>query len=352
MGTATSMEDAEARRALKEDLAKHQIHIQQPDDPSLFTRTPNSSMRPVHWRWGDLIGLLKKIGADLNIDSGGNRRTIRLANPGLPFGTTPTFWCSIQYILPGEIGGAHRHAANAWRYIIQGNGAKSAVDGEQYPFREGDVVLTPSWTWHDHIHEGAEPMIWLDVLDISLVRSLHAVFFEPHQQQMQPVSNLPTRTYLEYGSGLMRPVYPSPCDRRNPLLAYPFEMASQAIDRAAALPSNRYDDTALEYQNPTNGGSMTSTMGARLIRLRPGFRGAARRHTGSKVYHVIRGEGATIVDGELFEWAKGDFISIPPWALHETANKSPSEPALMLEVNDLPAIEALGFYREEPADHA
>lgn len=348
---AVAMDDALARRALKEDLARHQIHIHQPDDPPLFTRTPSSSMKPVHWRWNDLLELLKRIGADLDIDSGGNRRTLRLANPGLPFGTTPTFWCSIQYILPGEIGGAHRHAANAWRYIIQGKGAKSAVDGEQYPFHEGDVVLTPTWTWHDHIHEGKEPMIWLDVLDISLVRSLHAVFFEPHKQKTQSVDKNPTRTYLEYGSGLMRPVYPAPCDRRNPLLAYPWDMALQAVERAAALPGNRFDDTALEYQNPTNGGPMTSTMGARLLRLRPGFKGAPRRHTGSKVYHVIQGQGVTTVDGESFEWGKGDFLSIPPWSLHESANRSNKTPALLLEVNDLPAIQALGFYREEAPDH-
>jgi gentisate 1,2-dioxygenase len=347
-----TMDDAGARRALKEDLARHQIHIHQPDDPPLFTRTPSSTMKPVHWRWSDLVRLLKRIGEDLDIDSGGNRRTLRLANPGLPFGTTPTFWCSIQYILPGEIGGAHRHAANAWRYIIQGNGAKSTVDGEQYAFHEGDVVLTPTWTWHDHVHEGDEPMIWLDVLDISLVRSLHAVFFEPYEQKTQPVGEHPTRTYQEYGSGLMRPVYPAPCDRRNPLLAYPYDVALPAIERAAGLPGNPFDDTALEYQNPIDGGPITSTMGARLLRLRPGFKGKPRRQTGSKVYHVIRGEGVTNVDGERFEWSKGDFISIPPWAQHASSNESTSEPALLLEVNDLPTIQALGFYREEFPERA
>jgi gentisate 1,2-dioxygenase len=340
------MDDADARLALKDELGRHHIHIHQPDDPPLFTRTPQSSMKSVHWRWPDLLRLLQRIGGDLNIDSGGQRRTLRLANPGLPFGTTPTFWCSIQYILPGEVAGAHRHAANAMRFIIQGSGAKSAVDGEQYPFREGDFVLTPTWCWHDHVHEGKEPMIWLDILDISLVRLLHACFFEEHERKMQPVSNTPLRTYLEYGSGLMRPVHPSACSRRNPLLAYPYEMAQSALERAADLASDPFDDTALEYQNPTNGGSVTTTMGVRMLRLRAGFRGKARRHSGSKVYHVVKGEGVTIVDGQRFEWSKGDFISIPPWALHESANNS-TDPAVVLEVNDLPALQALGFYREE-----
>lgn len=345
--SAMTMGDAEARRALKEELDGHHIRVHQPDDPPLFTRTPSSSMQPVHWRWADLLRLLQRIGADLTIGSGGQRRTLRLANPGLPFGTTPTFWCSIQYILPGEVAGAHRHVANAMRFIIQGEGAKSAVDGEQYPFSEGDLVLTPTWGWHDHVHEGKEPMIWLDILDISLVRSLHACFFEEYNLAQQSVSDTPLRTYLEYGSGLMRPVYPSACDRRNPLLAYPRDVAEAALARAAGLPSNPFEDTALEYQNPTNGGSVTSTMGVRLLRLRPGFRGLPRRHTGSKVYHVVRGHGVTVVEGKRFEWSKGDFLSIPPWALHESSNSSNSEPAVLLEVNDLPAIQALGFYREE-----
>jgi len=343
---STSAADAQARRELKQELDSFHIHIHQPDDPPLFTPTPQSTMRPVHWRWADLLRLLQRIGNDLKIDSGGHRRTLRLANPGLPYGTTPTFWCSVQYILPGEIAGAHRHTANAMRFIIQGKGAKSTVDGEQYPFNEGDFVLTPTWCMHDHAHEGSQPMIWLDILDISLVRSLHACFFEACKTQTQHVDAVPLRTYLEYGSGLMRPVRPSPNTRRNPLLAYPFEMAHAALERAAGLPSDPYDDTALEYQNPATGGAVTTTMGVRLLRLRPGFQGQARRHAGSKVYHVVRGEGVTVIDGHRFQWNKGDFLSIPPWAFHSSSNSS-STPAIVLEVNDIPLHQAVGYYREE-----
>ena len=341
------MRDEEARRELKAELDAYHIHIQQPHDPPLFTKVPHSSMQPVHWKAADLKVLLRKIGEGLNIDSGGNRRTLRLANPGLPYGTTPTFWCSIQYILPGEVAGAHRHQANAMRFIMEGTGARSTVNGENYPFGEGDLVLTPNWTWHDHTHEGAEPMVWLDVLDISLVRSLHATFFEMHPGDVQPVGEVSQRSYMEYGSGLMRPAHPCGYGRSNPLLAYPYDIARTAIERASGLPSDPYDDTVLEYQNPAGGGAVTDTLGVRLLRLRPGFSGAARRHTGSKVYYVVQGAGKSLVAGQAFDWGKGDFLSIPPWALHAHAVAEGGERAILLEINDLPAITKLGFYRED-----
>lgn len=341
------MRDEDARRELKAELDAHHIHIHQPDDPPLFTRVPQSPMQPVHWKAADLKVLLRKIGEGLSIDSGGNRRTLRLANPGLPFGTTPTFWCSIQYILPGEVAGAHRHQANAMRFIMEGTGARSTVNGEDYPFGESDLVLTPNWTWHDHTHEGSEPMVWLDVLDISLVRSLHATFFELFPDQVQPRRAVPQQSYLEYGSGLMSPVHPAGYGRTNPLLVYPYSEAGAALERAAGLEADAWDDTVLEYRNPAGGGAITDTLGARLLRIRPGFRGAPRRHTGSKVYYVVRGSGRSTVGGNVFDWGTGDFLSIPPWALHAHEVSETDDPAVLFEVNDLPAIKKLGFYRED-----
>src|SRR5438874_1935574 len=128
----SQMADAEQRRHLAQDLERFNCRVHQPDDPPLFTKEPKSSMVPLHWRWTDLAPLLDRIGENLKLEARGNRRTLRLTNPGLPFGTTPTFWASIQYILPGEVATAHRHAATALRFIMQGNGAYTTVDGEQY----------------------------------------------------------------------------------------------------------------------------------------------------------------------------------------------------------------------------
>ena len=341
------MNDADARRELKAELDAHHIHIHQPDAPPLFTKTPASPMKPVHWKWADLQRLLIKIGEGLSMDSGGNRRTLRLANPELPYGTTPTFWCSIQYILPGEHAGAHRHQANAMRFIMQGTGARSAVDGEEYPFGEGDLVLTPNWTWHEHAHDGDEPMIWLDVLDISLVRSLHATFFEAHAVGRQDMMSNPLSSNQQWGSGLMKPVNPLDYGRTNPQLVYPWAMAKAAVEQAASLPADPYDDTALEYQNPTNGGPVTDTLAARMLQMRPGFEGKAQRQTGSKVYHIVSGAGETTIDGQTFHWAKNDFLSVPPWALHSHRIAEGSDAALLVEINDHPTLQKLGFFRQD-----
>lgn len=341
-----TMVDGQARKALKEDLARFDCRIHQPDDPPLFTREPRSDMQTVHWRWTDLEPLLERVGQAIAIGSGGQRRTLRLANPGLPFGTTHTFWASIQYILPGEVAEAHRHTANAFRFILKGSGCTTTVDGEKYSMHEGDLVLTPSMAWHDHVHHGDEPMIWLDVLDISLSRSLHATFFEPYDQQMQPVGEVPEHSWRAFGSGIMRSPRAARTTTVNPLLVYPRQQAESALTLAEGLQPDPYEDVVLEYQDPVNGGSAMKTMGMSLLKLRPGFQGQPRRHTGSKLYCVLRGHGTTLVEGQQYDWAPGDFLAIAPWSWHQHNNQNAQE-AVLFEVDDTPAMRALGYYREE-----
>ncbi|HVZ42334.1 MAG TPA: cupin domain-containing protein [Ramlibacter sp.] len=341
----TSSDEA-ARRALKEDLARFNCRVHQLDDPPLFTRTPQSAMQTVHWKWTDLEPLLERLGRQLALEPGGNRRTLRLHNPGLDYGTTHTFWGSIQVILPGEIASNHRHTASAFRFIMKGGGATTTVNGERYPMNEGDLVLTPSMSWHDHEYRGREPMIWLDVLDISLMRSMHATFFEGSKELQQKVADVPDSSWRRYGSGLMSPPGETPARRVNPLLAYPRAMAEEALDQAAGLPADPFDDVILEYRNPVTGGPAMTTMGMRLQKLRAGVRTRARRHTGSKLYYVVRGSGTTVVDGQAYDWNTGDFLAVKPWAWHEHANRG-TQDAVVFQVNDIPAMSALGYYFEE-----
>ena len=304
-------------------------------------------MKSVHWRWSDLEPLLERIGNEVDLAPAGPRRTLRLHNPGLAVGTTHTFWGSIQVILPGEVATAHRHSASALRFIMKGHGAWTTVEGECYPMAEGDLVLTPAWTWHDHVHKGDEPMVWLDVLDISLMKSMEATFFEPYAGDVQPVHALPDRSWREFGSGLMRPPKAQPA-AVNPLLAYPFGVAEAALQAAAGLPADPCDDVVLEYQNPTDGSSAMRTLGMQLQRLRAGFNGRRRRHTGSKLYYVVRGQGVTTVGDERFEWSQGDFMVIAPWAWHQHQNNT-SQDATLWQVNDLPTLQLLHYHREEIA---
>jgi len=348
-GATTVKGDTEARQKLREKLWEKAIRISQPDDVPLFTSTPQSPMVPMHWRSDDLAAFLSEIGQVLNLEPGGDRRTLRLANPGLEFGTTPTFWASIQYINPGEVATAHRHTPDAFRFVMQGDGCSSTMDGQRYSFNEGDLVLTPSWMFHDHVHEGNEPMIWLDVLDVSLMRKLDNVFFDPYEAGVQPVDEYPETSLRSYGSGIMRPVGDPPLMRENPLLVYSKDQVERAIELARALRPDPCDDVILEYQNPVNGASALPSMSMKSQLIRSGFNGAPHRHSGSKVYYVISGLGTTIVGDQRFEWGKGDFFSIPPWATHRHLGTGPGD-ARLFRVDDSPLLRYLNVYHEEILD--
>jgi gentisate 1,2-dioxygenase len=342
-----TMTDGAQRAALADELARYNVRVAQPGDRPLFTRVPQSDMQPLHWKAADLARLLDKIGEHLKLESGGQRRTLRLTNPGLPYGTTQTLWCSIQYILPNEIASCHRHSATALRFIMKGSGAHTTVDGERYDMNMGDLVLTPAMTWHDHEHLGDKPMVWLDVLDISLVRALDATFFEALDQDLQDVAPHPQKSFLEYGTGLMRPLSPRAETPLTPVPVYTWADSYDVLTRAAELDSDPHYDTAFEYQNPLTGGPALPTIGTALQRLRPGMQGRPYRHTGSTVYYVVRGSGQTKAGDQVFDWNEGDFIVIPSWVVQSHSNKSSDQEAILFQVNERPTLRTLGLYREE-----
>ncbi|WP_326522833.1 cupin domain-containing protein [Sphingomonas sp.] len=348
MPELATMSDAQQRRALIDELAAFNTRVGQPDDPPLFTREPVSEMVPVHWRAADLARLLDRIGSDLKLEAGGIRRTLRLTNPGLGYGTTPSLFASIQVILPGEVATAHRHTASALRFIMRGSGANTIVDGEQYDMSEGDLVLTPSMTWHDHEHLGDAPMIWLDVLDISLVRRLEAVFFEGSDVPRRAVSAHPTWSYGSYGGGWMQPRRRLVEGRADAgLLAYPRAQAEASLRAAAErLPADPADDVVMDYVNPATGGPALPTVGTTLQMIRAGVSCRAQRHTGSSVFYVVRGAGLTTVGDQRFDWGTGDLFAVPAWSTHRHENPH-AEDALLFQVSDVPALKALGLYFEE-----
>ncbi len=342
---AAAGNDLEARTRLRAAMREAGLTVHHPDDEPVFTRVPTTSMVPMQWRWQDLDRYVGELGRILDLAPGGARRTLRLANPGLPYGTTPTFWASIQHILPGEVATAHRHTPDAFRFIMRGSGCRTTVDGENYPLQEGDLVLTPNWAWHDHVHHGDEPMTWLDVLDVSLMRHLHNIFFDPYSRDVQPVARQPERSSRLYGSGLMRPSVPAPASDGNPLLVYPKAIADAALEEARALDPDPADDVMLEYQNPADGGPAMPSMSMKAQILRAGFSGVPHRHSGSKVYWVIDGAGTTFIDGQRFDWDKGDFLAVPPWALVRHANGHDGD-ARLFRVDDSPVYRALRVYHE------
>jgi gentisate 1,2-dioxygenase len=233
---------------------------------------------------------------------------------------------------------------------MQGDGAYTTVEGERVPMEEGDLTVTPGWTWHDHGNHAQEPVIWLDGLDYPLVQSLQAIFFQLYAQAEQPLTKPSGHTLGRVGKGYMRPPHQLFSEKVLPVI-YKWKDAYGALrelmESEGTPMEGGFDGVALEYVNPITGGHTFPTMSCWLQGLRPGERTRSHRHTGSTVYHAVRGSGTTVVDGGKLEWQRGDCFSLPPWIWHEHRNGSNREEAILFSLNDRPALETLGLYREE-----
>ena len=216
-------------------------------------------------------------------------------------------------------------------------------EGERFRMQEGDLVLSPSWAWHDHNNPTDKPVIWLDCLDAPLVGYLDAMFQEPFPEDVQPVTKPVGFTNASIGNGLMRPNLGDVQGGALPL-TYRWDEAYGAL--LGYGEEDRFDGIIMEYANPVTGGHSMPTLALKLQRLAPGSRTDAHRHTSSVVYHVAKGEGYSIIDGNRLDWSKGDTFVLPSWLLHEHGTDA-SEDAVLFSMSDLPVIEAIGLYREE-----
>jgi len=235
--------------------------------------------------------------------------------------------------------------------VIEGHGACTTVNGERVHMDPGDLLLTPGWHWHDHHHEFPGPMIWLDGLDYPLVNMLEAGFFEVYGERVQKTlvpDDLSARQFIH---GQLRPTWETPHGHGSPIGNYPWRETSAAFaDIADDARGSDVDGILLEYTNPWTGGPVMPTIGCRVQRLRAGFHGAAHRHVSNTVYHVIRGEGATMVDDERLDWSEHDVFAVPVWATHEHINPSNSDDAVLFSYTVEPVMRSLGLYREAPAE--
>ena len=272
------------------------------------------------------------------------RRVIRLVNPGIAESemTSHTILLSFQLIQPGEVAPAHRHTMSAFRFILQGHGAYTNVDGQKMVMKDGDLILTPGGCWHEHAHEGDENMVWIDGLDVPFVQALNQISFDPYKGRLPVSENIDPVTFY----GMTRPVGSS-TPAAPPLLHYHWRDTYLSLQRLAQSSGNPFDGAALEFVNPATGGPTLPTMSCRVQLLRPNEKTKAHRHTSTSIYHAFRGSGTSVINGEKFHWQKGDTFIVPLWAWHEHANASTSEEAILFSMHDEPILKAFGLYREE-----
>jgi gentisate 1,2-dioxygenase len=309
---------------------------------------PVSKAIPYVWHWRDLRPQAIRA-AELVGTAQAERRVLRLHNPALPGASASnTLVANIQIVMPGEIARAHRHSAAALRFIIEGQGGYTVVNGDRIPMYPGDLVLTPNWTWHDHANDTDAPMIWLDGLDTPLIRLLEAGFYEQYHQEVQPLGKGVALSSVKYGTGGLRPAWePTPATQSSPLWRYPLDQVRSTLERLVAEDhGSPFDGAILEYTHPLTGGPVMPTIACYMQMLRPGEHTQSHRQVCCTNYHVVEGSGYSLVGGQRLEWEDKDVFTIPTWTFHEHVNTG-SRPAFLFSFSDAPVMKALDLYREE-----
>ena len=311
---------------------------------------PASASVPMIWRYRDLReDVLRAL--DLVTPEQAGRRVVYLENKGRSDVVAAVGWLysGLQVMKPGECASSHRHSASALRFIMEGSGAFTNVDGQKLTLGANDFVLTPNGTWHEHgVAEDGEICIWQDGLDIPMMNALEANFYEVHPDLNQAVSHPVDASVATWANAGLRPWGDSWRKPYSPLLKYEWAPTYEALESYARVTDGSpYDGVLMEYVNPATGGPVMSTIGAHMQMLRPGERTKAHRQTGSFVYQCAKGKGWSIINGQRFDWQERDIFVVPAWMYHEHANASENEDACLFAFHDLPVMRALGLYREE-----
>jgi gentisate 1,2-dioxygenase len=312
---------------------------------TLVTPHPQPACVAARWQYDQLRSLLLESGALITAHEA-ERRVLVLENPGIRGRSqiTSSLYAGLQLILPGEIAASHRHAASALRFIIEGEGAYTAVDGEQVAMHPGDFVITPSWTFHDHGNTGSEPVVWLDGLDVPIVNLFDTSFAEKYPESMQPLSRAQDDAAARYGSNML-PLEYEVHGSNSPLFAYRYIQCRGALERLAR--DSRPDPVhglKLQYANPATGGYPMPTIGAYLQMLPAGFSGGGYRSTDATVFNVVEGKGFSMIGGQRFDWQPRDVFVVPSWA---TVSHYAASEAVLFSFSDRPAQKALGLWREQ-----
>jgi gentisate 1,2-dioxygenase len=313
---------------------------------NLVTPEPRSPCQPASWRFDDIRVAMMEAGGLITAKEA-ERRVLVLENPGLRGQSkiTTDLYAGVQLVLPGEVAPAHRHTQTALRFVLEGEGAHTVVDGEKTIMHVGDFVITPPMTWHDHGNESDKPMFWLDGLDIPVVQFLDASFAEHLGEDAQPVTRRTGDSMARYGANLL-PVSGTRARTSSPIFNYPYDRT-----RAALADMKRQDEwdpchgLKMRYANPETGGHAMATMGTFMQLLPAGFRTEGYRSTDATIYVPIEGKGRTRI-GESFvvEWGPRDVFVVPSW---QRVRHEAEEESVLFSFSDRPIQEVLGLFRED-----
>lgn len=286
---------------------------------------PGSDCVPAVWRYEDLRPLLAQ-SAELITQKQAERRVLVMENPQLRGSSfiTNSLYAGLQIILPGEVAPSHRHTPSALRFVVEGDGAYTAVAGERIPMRPGDFVVTPPWAWHEHGNLGDAPVVWLDGLDTPFAQLFGAHFRENHPDEKHPVVDA--------------------VDAVNSPLIFRFEATRTALAAMAQREPDAAHGHRLRYTHPATRGHAFLTMSASMQLLPKGFRGRPYRATDGTVFNVAQGRCRVETGGKVHRVQAHDTFVVPPW---EPYRLEADEDCFVFSFSDRAAQEALGYWREE-----
>lgn len=312
---------------------------------SLVTGEPQSGCVPHMWRYQTARDLLLESGGLISAKEA-ERRVLILENPGLRGQSkiTTSLFSGLQMVLPGEVAPAHRHTQSALRFIMEGSGATTSVDGERTGMEVGDFVITPPWTWHDHGNETDDPMIWLDGLDIPIITLFDTSFAEQYPQDEQPIDREVGDSLARYGANMLPVDYQSRSPV-SPVFNYPYTRTREALEQMRR--QDEWDPChglKMRYVNPNDGGFAMPTIATFMQLLPKGFVTSACRATDATVFVAVEGKGVSTIGGKKFDWGPKDIFVAPSWkpVIHEVA-----EDSVIFSFSDRAAQQKLGLWRED-----
>jgi gentisate 1,2-dioxygenase len=321
MGAFRTQETVDDRqREVIEDATSHRFvpGWHRPGRPPVWER-PLTDFVTAHWGYDDAHRILEHAGT-LDLENA-ERRNLILANPfdGNTYPTNRTIVAAYQMLLPAERARTHRHTPHAGRLIFEADDVvATVVDGADIPMRPGDVLLTPSWSWHGHEHRGNHAAYWLDFLDVPLVQLLEPMFFEPHPDGFQPADSAGENS--------------------------PFRFAWETTqERLAATPANA--DGAygrrIELGSPA-----LPTIGLFMHQIDADQTVNPPRSSAHYQFAVVQGAGTSQLGEEQISWQRGDVFTYPVWT---SVSHQANEDSVLFEMTDEPLQRYCGYLREQPA---
>jgi len=333
-----------ARQAYYDKISKYDMAPLWEVLRNVVTKEPKSRCVPALWKYNDIKRLMLEAGDVITAEEA-ERRVLVLENPALrgESRATNTLFAGVQLIMPGEIAEVHRHASAAIRFVLDGEGAYTAVEGEKANMARGDFVLTPNWAPHDHGNPSDKPMLWLDVLDLPTVNHFETSFMEHFDEKTQETSRQDGDSLARYGSGVLPDGAPIELNR-SPVINYTYTRTRPILERLKkAGDIDKRHGARVRYSNPINGGHVMPTMGAYLALFPKGFKGENYRSTDGTIFVCVEGGGTTKVEDQTLEWGPNDVFVVPPWKRYAHNAKDES---VLFSISDRPAQELLGIWRE------